>query len=56
MVRCTKIGQLRLVNDPDYRAALKDFNTFIETLQQRVIELDETIPDLPSKDVVRTNP
>lgn len=40
------------VHDPDYRTSLKDFNSFIESLQKRIIEIDETIPDLPLKDIV----
>lgn len=40
------------VHDPDYRAALQDFNTFTERLSDKVVEADETIPELPVKDVV----
>jgi hypothetical protein len=40
------------VHDPDYRAALQDFNTFIEKVSEKVIEADELIPELPVKDVV----
>jgi hypothetical protein len=43
------------VHDPDYRAALQDFNTFIEKLSEKVVEADETIPELPVKDVVSLN-
>jgi hypothetical protein len=43
------------VHDPDYRAALQDFNTFMEKLSEKVVEADETIPELPVKDVVSCN-
>ena len=42
----------RIVNDPDYRASLKDFDSFIEKLSEKVIEADETVPELPMKDIV----
>jgi hypothetical protein len=41
-------------HDPDYRAALQDFTTFLEKLSEKVTEMDETIPELPVKDIVRT--
>ena len=40
------------MHDPDYRAALQDFTTFTEHVSEKVIEADETIPELPVKDVV----
>lgn len=40
------------VHDPDYRAAQKDWATFVESITQKIIEVDETIPELPVKDVV----
>jgi hypothetical protein len=40
------------VHDPDYRAALQDFNTFTEKVSEKVVEADELIPELPVKDVV----
>jgi hypothetical protein len=43
------------VHDPDYRAALQDFTTFTEQVTQKVIEADETVPELPVKDVVSTS-
>ncbi|KAJ4381239.1 hypothetical protein N0V86_003588 [Didymella sp. IMI 355093] len=39
------------LHDPDYRVALQDFNDFISKLTERVIEIDETIPELPVKDI-----
>ncbi|KAL5118171.1 hypothetical protein ACEQ8H_003843 [Pleosporales sp. CAS-2024a] len=40
------------LHDADYRAALQDFKTFTEKLSEKVVEADETIPELPVKDVV----
>lgn len=40
-------------HDPDYRAAKKDFETFVETLTTKIAEKDSTIPELPVKDLVR---
>lgn len=42
-----------IVHDPDFRAAFQDFTTFVEKVSEKVIEADETIPELPVKDVVR---
>ncbi|KAF2745825.1 hypothetical protein M011DRAFT_495334 [Sporormia fimetaria CBS 119925] len=39
------------MHDPDYRVALKDFNTFLESLTERICEVDDTIPELPVKDI-----
>jgi hypothetical protein len=40
------------VHDPDYRVALQDFTSFLEKLSEKVAEVDETIPELPVKDLV----
>lgn len=32
--------------------AVQDFNDFIGKLSERIIEIDETIPELPVKDIV----
>lgn len=40
------------MHDPDYRTSLKDFNAFAERLTEKVIEADDTIPELPIKDIV----
>ncbi|KAF1851766.1 uncharacterized protein K460DRAFT_362513 [Cucurbitaria berberidis CBS 394.84] len=40
------------LHDPDYRVALQDFTTFTEKVSEKVIEADETIPELPVKDVI----
>ena len=42
------------MHDPDYRAALQDFTTFTEKVSEKIIEVDELIPELPVKDVVST--
>ncbi|KAJ5166149.1 uncharacterized protein N7482_004930 [Penicillium canariense] len=39
-------------HDPDYRAAKKDFETFVETLTTKITEKDSTVPELPVKDLV----
>ncbi|KAL6239572.1 hypothetical protein BDW75DRAFT_121777 [Aspergillus navahoensis] len=39
-------------HDADYRASKKDWDTFVETLTEKVIEQDNTIPELPAKDLV----
>jgi hypothetical protein len=40
-------------NDPDYRQSLADWNSFVEKLSERMTEIDDTIPELPVKDLVR---
>lgn len=40
------------LHDPDFRAAFQDFSTFTEKVSEKIVELDETIPELPVKDVV----
>ncbi|KAM0331633.1 hypothetical protein ACHAQA_003312 [Verticillium albo-atrum] len=39
-------------HDGEYRRALSDFNTFIETLTPLVSEADETVPELPLRDLL----
>ncbi|KAJ6124417.1 Conserved hypothetical protein CHP02453 [Penicillium samsonianum] len=39
-------------HDPDYRAAKKDFETFLESLTPKIAEVDATVPELPVKDLV----
>jgi len=41
-----------IVHDPDFRASFQDFTTFTEKVSEKIIEADETIPELPVKDVV----
>ncbi|KAI0894746.1 hypothetical protein F4806DRAFT_472435 [Annulohypoxylon nitens] len=39
-------------NDKEYRRSLKDWESFVETLTEKIIEVDDTVPELPIKDVV----
>ncbi|EDU48266.1 conserved hypothetical protein [Pyrenophora tritici-repentis Pt-1C-BFP] len=39
------------LHDPDFRASFQDFTTFTEKVSEKIIEADETIPELPVKDV-----
>lgn len=39
-------------HDADYRTSWKDFESFVETLTEKISEIDETIPELPAKDLV----
>lgn len=41
------------VHDPDYRQSWKDWESFVETLTEKISEIDETVPELPPKDLVR---
>ena len=43
-------------HDADYRASKKDWDTFVETLTEKIVEKDETIPELPAKDLVSPAP
>ncbi|KAK4249703.1 hypothetical protein C7999DRAFT_39190 [Corynascus novoguineensis] len=38
-------------HDPEYRRALKDWESFVMTLTDKIIAADPTIPELPFKDV-----
>lgn len=40
------------MNDPEFRQAERDFKSFIESLTPKMSEADETIPELPFKDIV----
>lgn len=40
------------VHDADYRQSKKDFDSFVESLTEKIIEQDDTIPELPAKDLV----
>ncbi|OTA98250.1 hypothetical protein M426DRAFT_326136 [Hypoxylon sp. CI-4A] len=39
-------------NDEEYRRSLKDWESFVETLTEKIVEADYTIPELPIKDVI----
>ncbi|RVX69383.1 hypothetical protein B0A52_06979 [Exophiala mesophila] len=40
------------MHDPDYRTSWKDWESFVEILTEKISEIDETIPELPPKDLV----
>ncbi|KAF2263430.1 hypothetical protein CC78DRAFT_534029 [Lojkania enalia] len=40
------------MHDSDYRVSLQDFKTFIEKLSEKVTEADDTVPELPVKDII----
>ncbi|KAL8768991.1 MAG: hypothetical protein Q9209_004908 [Squamulea sp. 1 TL-2023] len=42
------------MHDADYRQSKKDFDTFVEKMTDRMTKIDETIPELPPKDLVST--
>ncbi|KAL4883854.1 hypothetical protein BJY04DRAFT_183368 [Aspergillus karnatakaensis] len=39
-------------HDADYRTSKKDWDSFVQTLTEKITEQDETIPELPAKDLV----
>lgn len=39
-------------HDGEYRRAVKDWNSFVEATTLTIIDIDETVPELPVKDVV----
>ena len=41
-----------VVHDADYRQSKSDFDSFVECLTEKIAEKDETIPELPPKDLV----
>ncbi|KAK5710910.1 hypothetical protein LTR17_018660 [Elasticomyces elasticus] len=41
------------VNDAEFRQAEKDWHSFVESLTERLVEIDYSVPELPVKDVVR---
>ena len=38
-------------HDADYRASKNDWDSFVDSLTEKIIEKDETIPELPHKDL-----
>ncbi|KIW71416.1 hypothetical protein, variant 2 [Phialophora macrospora] len=40
------------MHDPDYRQSWKDWESFVEALTEKITEIDDTIPELPPKDLV----
>lgn len=41
-----------IAHDGEYRRALQDWNSFVETTTQKITEIDETVPELPVKDII----
>ncbi|KAK3628494.1 hypothetical protein LTR56_018539 [Elasticomyces elasticus] len=41
------------INDAEFRQAEKDWHSFVEKLTERLVEIDDSVPELPVKDVVR---
>ncbi|KAI4201848.1 MAG: hypothetical protein LQ348_001593 [Seirophora lacunosa] len=41
------------IHDAEYRQSKKDWDAFVEKMTEKMTELDETIPELPAKDLVR---
>ena len=39
------------VHDANYRASKNDWDTFVNALTEKIIDVDETIPELPAKDL-----
>ncbi|KAL1589892.1 hypothetical protein WHR41_01292 [Cladosporium halotolerans] len=40
------------MHDPDFRQSEKDWFSFVEKLTERLAEIDDTIPELPVKDII----
>lgn len=40
-----------VVHDALYRQAEKDWHSFVEKLTEKLTEIDDTVPELPVKDV-----
>lgn len=40
------------VNDADFRQSEKDWHALVDKVTERLIEIDDTVPELPVKDVV----
>ena len=43
------------VHDPDFRQSEKDFYSFTTKLTERLVEIDDTVPELPVKDIVSSS-
>jgi hypothetical protein len=42
-----------MILQPKWKLTLnKDWESFVETLTEKIVEADETIPELPLKDVI----
>ncbi|GAB7331318.1 hypothetical protein MBLNU13_g02761t2 [Cladosporium sp. NU13] len=40
------------MHDPDFRQSEKDWFSFVEKLTERLVEIDDTVPELPVKDII----
>lgn len=40
------------MHDADFRQSEKDWHSFVEKLTERLVEIDDTVPELPVKDIV----
>lgn len=40
------------MNDAEFRQAERDWHSFVAKLTEKLIDIDDTIPELPVKDVV----
>lgn len=40
------------VHDPDFRQSWKDWESLVDVLSEKISEIDETVPELPPKDLV----
>ena len=40
------------MHDADFRQSERDWHSFVEKLTERLIEIDDTVPELPVKDIV----
>ena len=49
--RCSRLTKY-IVHDPDFRQSEKDWFSFVEKLTERLVEIDDTVPELPVKDIV----
>ena len=51
-VRGANAGFFTPVHDPDFRQSERDWHAFVDKVTERLIEIDDTVPELPVKDVV----
>ena len=44
------------MHDPDFRQAERDWFSMAAALTERLVEIDDTVPELPVKDIVSCSP
>jgi hypothetical protein len=49
-------ADVEAVHDPDFRQAEKDWFSLVGSLTERLVEIDDTVPELPVKDIVSCGP